>query len=77
MEEIGRHNTTPAGVWGEGGDTAAFSVIGSLLEVIVLIQEDHDPSDQIEIMIPSDQIEIMILTDQIRIMTLSDRDQEP
>jgi len=53
-------------VWGEGGDTAAFSVIGSLLEVIVLIQEDHDPSDQIKIMIPSDQIEIMILTDQIR-----------
>ena len=25
VEEIGRHNTTPAGVWGEGGGTAAFS----------------------------------------------------
>ena len=26
VEEIGRHNTTPAGVWGEGGGIAAFSV---------------------------------------------------
>ena len=25
IEEIGRHNTTPAGVWGEGGGSAAFS----------------------------------------------------
>jgi hypothetical protein len=25
VEEIGRHNTTPAGVWGEGGGSAAFS----------------------------------------------------
>ena len=27
VEEIGRHNTTPAGVWGEGGGSAAFSVL--------------------------------------------------
>ena len=25
VKEIGRHNTTPAGVWGEGGGIAAFS----------------------------------------------------
>ena len=27
VEEIGRHNATPAGVWGEGGGSAAFSVL--------------------------------------------------
>jgi hypothetical protein len=51
VEEIGRHNTTPAGVWGEGGGIAAFSGLSwkyfSIVLVVLVflfhVTTDHDP----------------------------------
>ena len=41
--KLARHNTTPAGVWGEGGDSAAFSgLLGSSLGSFLLRQDRSD-----------------------------------